>query len=154
MKSSEDLLLAYGIDVKSTATTSNANTKSILEPKTCPHCSEPNKPDAKFCMGCKMVLTLDAYTDTKNEAEETKKKLEELEAKQEILQANAANVFRALMREDMKVKSPPVEIITWNAKEGSEGLFKAAAIARAENQKREMEHQQRHHDLNNRRPVI
>jgi hypothetical protein len=38
---------------------------------------------------------------------------------------------------------PRVEIITWNEdKEGSEALFKAAAIARAENQKREREHQQ------------
>jgi hypothetical protein len=58
------------------------------------------------------------------------------------------------MLEDMGVKSQQVEIITWNAKEGSEGLFKAAALARAENEKREKEHQRRHHDLNYRRLVI
>jgi hypothetical protein len=45
---------------------------------------------------------------------------------------------------------PKVEIITWNATDGSEALFKAAEIARAENRKREREHQQRHHELNQR----
>jgi hypothetical protein len=41
-----------------------------------------------------------------------------------------------------------------NAREGSEGLFKAAEIARAENQKRESEHQQqRHHDLNQNKSI-
>lgn len=147
-ESSEDLLLAYGIDVKKSSSSKEEQQKqALLLAKTCPHCSEPNKPDARFCLSCKMVLTLDSYTETKNEAEESKKRLEELEAKQEILQANAANVFRALMLEDMGIKSQ-VEIITWNAKEDSEGLFKASAIARAENQAREKEHQQRHHDLN------
>jgi hypothetical protein len=99
-----------------------------------------------------MVLTLDSYTETKNEAEETKKRVEELAAKQEILQANSASILRALMAAaEAGVKPPQVEIITWNTdKEGSEGLFKAADIARAENQKREIEHQQRHHELNQR----
>ena len=92
--------------------------------------------------------------EKEKEAEESKKRLEELEAKQEILQANAASVLRALMAAEMGAK-PQVEIITWNPdKEGSEALFKAAAIARAKNQKREREHQQRHHDLNDRRLVI
>jgi hypothetical protein len=45
---------------------------------------------------------------------------------------------------------PKVEIITWNATDGSEALFAAAEKARAENQKREREHQQRHHELNQR----
>jgi hypothetical protein len=84
------------------------------------------------------------------EAEESKKRLEELEAKQEILQANAASVFRALMLDEMGIKSP-VEIITWNADKGSEDLFKAAAMARAVNEAREKEHQQRHHNNNGRR---
>jgi hypothetical protein len=72
------------------------------------------------------------------------KKMQELEAKQEILQANAASA------------KPPqvVEIITWRADEGSEGLFKAAEIARAENQKRERKYQQRHHNPSDRRLVI
>jgi hypothetical protein len=76
------------------------------------------------------------------EAEESKKRLEELEAKQEILQANTASVLRALMAAEIGAKPQQVEIIAWNAKEeGSEGLFKAAAMARARNEAREKEHQ-------------
>ncbi len=131
------------------------NKKDLLKPKPCPNCEEPNTPETKFCIKCRYVLSYDAYNETveekekaAKEAEETKRRLEELAAKQEILQANAASVLRALMAAEMGAKPPQVEIITWNAdKEGSEGLFKAAAIARDENQKREREHQQRHHEL-------
>ena len=41
-----------------------------------------------------------------------------------------------------------VEIITYDTKDGTEGLFAAAEMARAENQKRDREHQQRHRELN------
>jgi integrase len=118
---------------------------NLLKSKSCPHCSVPNKPDAKFCMSCKMILTLDAYTDTINEANETRRKLEEVQAKQEILQANTASVLNALMAAEMGIKSPEVKIIAWRSDEGQEGLFEAAAIARAENEAREKEHQQKHH---------
>ena len=74
-----------------------------------------------------------------------KKRLEELEAKQEILQANTGSVLSALMATEMGIKSPEVKIIAWRSDEGQEGLFKAAAIARAENEFREKEHQQKHH---------
>jgi predicted nucleic acid-binding Zn ribbon protein len=35
-----------------------------LGPKQCPNCSEPNKPDSKFCAKCRMVLSYDAYEET------------------------------------------------------------------------------------------
>jgi hypothetical protein len=67
--------------------------------------------------------------------------MKEIEAKQEILQANAASFLKALMAAEMGAK-PKIEIITRNTEEGSKGLFKAAEIARAENQKRERQHQE------------
>jgi hypothetical protein len=60
-ESSEDLLLAYGIDVKSK---DKRQQEILLEPKVCPHCSEPNKPEAKLCLACGMVLTYDEYNET------------------------------------------------------------------------------------------
>ena len=36
----------------------------ILRPRHCPNCNEPNRPDQKFCVKCKMVLTYDAYSET------------------------------------------------------------------------------------------
>jgi hypothetical protein len=68
--------------------------------------------------------------------EESKKRLEELEAKQEIFQANSTSVFRALMAAEAGIKPSEVEIIAWNSDKGSDALFKAAEIARAENQKK------------------
>ena len=121
--------------------------KGLLRPKQCPNCSESNKPEAKFCANCKFVLSFDAFNEaieekekTAKEAEESKKKMKELEAKQEIFQANSASILRALMAVEMGAK-PKVEIISWNAKDGPEGLFAAAEMARAENQKRERHHQ-------------
>jgi hypothetical protein len=131
---------------------SKGKVKNLLKPKICPNCDESNKPESKFCVKCKFVLSFDAFNEaseekarTAKEAEESKKRLEELEAKHEILQANTASVLNALMATEMGIKSPQVKIIAWRPDEGQEGLFEAAAIARAENESREKEHQQKHH---------
>jgi integrase len=56
-ESSESLLEAYGIITKDQKT-------DPLKYKQCTNCSEPNKPDSKFCAKCRMVLTYDAYSET------------------------------------------------------------------------------------------
>jgi len=35
-----------------------------LQSKQCPNCFEPNKPDGKFCIKCKMILSYDKYNET------------------------------------------------------------------------------------------
>ena len=62
-ESSQSLLEAYGI------VTTDVQLQDQLKPKQCPNCSEPNKPDSKFCAKCRMVLTYDAYQETYNESE-------------------------------------------------------------------------------------
>jgi integrase/recombinase XerD len=57
-ESSESILEAYGIVPKGKQQT------NVLNPKQCPNCNEPNKPDSKFCAKCRMVLTYDAYNET------------------------------------------------------------------------------------------
>ena len=59
-ESSDSLLEAYGIIPK-------GQQIDQLKPKQCPNCSEPNKPDSKFCTKCRMVLTYDAYNGTLEE---------------------------------------------------------------------------------------
>ena len=146
-ESAKKLLEAKGIIQR------NNTSANVLKAKPCPNCSESNKPDFKFCSRCKFVLSYDAFNEASEEkarsakeAEESKKRLEELEAKHEILQANTASVLHALMAAEMGIKPrPPVKIIAWRSDEGSEGLLKAAAVARAENEVREKQHQQKHH---------
>jgi integrase/recombinase XerD len=55
-ESNESLLEAYGI-------VASGQQIDQLRPKQCPNCSEPNKPDSKFCNKCRMVLTYDAYEE-------------------------------------------------------------------------------------------
>ena len=55
-ESNESLLEAYGI-------VTPGQQIDQLRPKQCPNCSEPNKPDSKFCNKCRMVLTYDAYEE-------------------------------------------------------------------------------------------
>jgi hypothetical protein len=54
----EDILQAYGLVEK------DSRTINGLQGKQCNNCSEPNKPDSKFCAKCRMVLTYDSYMDT------------------------------------------------------------------------------------------
>jgi len=77
-KSSESLLQAYGI-------VSSDQQVDQLRPRQCPNCTEPNKPDAKFCARCRMVLSYDAYTqalekqqEEENEMAEFRRELEDL----------------------------------------------------------------------------
>ncbi len=57
-ESSESLLEAYGI------VTRDRKQSDILRYKQCPNCSEPNRPDSRFCSKCRMVLMYDAYSET------------------------------------------------------------------------------------------
>ena len=69
-ESSESLLEAYGIVTK------NQQLSDTLRSKICPNCNESaNKPDAKFCTKCRMVLTYDAYTETLEKQQEKNQKL-------------------------------------------------------------------------------
>ena len=58
-----------------------------LRPKQCPNCSEPNKPDSKFCSKCRMVLSYDAYNETLEKQKEEKSQWDEL--RKEIDQVKA-----------------------------------------------------------------
>jgi integrase len=54
-ESSKSLLEARGI------ISGQEKESSILQPKCCPNCQEPNTPHNKFCSKCKMVLTYEEY---------------------------------------------------------------------------------------------
>lgn len=57
-ESSESILQEYGILPK------NNQETDLLGPRQCPNCNEPNRPDQKFCVKCRMVLTYDGYSET------------------------------------------------------------------------------------------
>ncbi len=63
-ESTESILEAYGIAPK------DQGLADVLKPKQCPNCNEPNKPDAKFCAKCRMILSYDAYNETVDEKQE------------------------------------------------------------------------------------
>jgi hypothetical protein len=63
-EASESLLQAYGI------IPSSGYENNILKPKQCPNCNEPNKPDARFCTKCKIILKYDAYNEIVEESKE------------------------------------------------------------------------------------
>jgi integrase/recombinase XerD len=76
-ESSESILEEYGITPKGRQET------EVLNPKQCPNCNEPNKPDSKFCAKCRMVLTYDAYSETIEEKQLKDKQIEEMMRKQD-----------------------------------------------------------------------
>ena len=68
---------AYGIISK------DQIVENTLKPKICPNCSEPNKPDSKFCAKCRMVLTYDAYNETLENQKEKESEVQRLQEKYE-----------------------------------------------------------------------
>jgi integrase/recombinase XerD len=75
-ESTESILEAYGILPK-------GQQLDQLKPKPCPQCNELNKPDGKFCVKCRMVLTYDAYSDTIEEKQQKDSEVKELKQKYE-----------------------------------------------------------------------
>jgi integrase/recombinase XerD len=73
-ESSESLLEFYGVLSKER----NGQSDTLLKPKQCPNCNEPNKPDSKFCAKCRMVLSYDAYSETLEKQNEEKSQWDEL----------------------------------------------------------------------------
>jgi integrase/recombinase XerD len=76
-ESSESILQEYGILPKDNQQT------DILRPKQCPNCNEPNRPDQKFCVKCKMVLTYDAYSETLALEQNKDRKIEDMIRRQD-----------------------------------------------------------------------
>jgi hypothetical protein len=58
-ESNESLLEAYGLVDKGVFI-------DQLKTKQCPNCTEPNKPDSKFCGKCRMILSYDSYNEVKD----------------------------------------------------------------------------------------
>jgi hypothetical protein len=88
----EDILQAYGLVEK------DQQTINKLQSKQCPNCSEPNKPDSKFCAKCRMVLTYDAYSETIEEKHQKESEVKELKNKYE----QDMKALRGEIREEMK----------------------------------------------------
>ena len=76
-ESKDSILEAYGIIPK------DREAADVLRPKQCPNCSEPNKPDSKFCTKCRMVLTYDAYDETLEQQQEKELQIQKLQQKYE-----------------------------------------------------------------------
>ena len=81
----EDILQAYGLVEK------DQQIINGLQSKQCPNCSEPNKPDSKFCAKCRMVLTYDAYSETLENQKEKEDRLTVIENQMSALLATLGN---------------------------------------------------------------
>jgi integrase len=91
-ESMKDLLRAKGIlkDEKQSA--------NVLQPKTCPHCREPNKPDAQFCFKCNFVMSFDAYHKTVEEKERKDQELQALRNEQQILKEHMTKMEESQLK--------------------------------------------------------
>jgi hypothetical protein len=76
-ESSESILEAYGI------VTTDEKIINKSKPKQCPNCLEPNKPDSKFCVKCRMILSYDAYCETVEEKKQKDCELLNLQTRHE-----------------------------------------------------------------------
>ena len=70
-ESNESILEAYGL-------IDHGIQVDQLRPKQCPNCSQPNKPDSKFCSKCRMVLTYDAYNETLEQQQKTQDDMDKI----------------------------------------------------------------------------
>ena len=95
-ESNESILEAYGIVTK------DKKLSDALKPKQCPNCNEPNKPDSKFCVKCRMVLTYDAYNETVEEKQDKDREVQSLKDQMRLMQDSQTEIL-ALLKEPAKL---------------------------------------------------
>jgi DNA-binding protein H-NS len=88
----KDLLKAKGI------LKDDKHSVNILQPKTCPHCKEPNKQDAQFCFKCNFVMSFEAYHNTMEETERKDQELQALRNEQQMLKEHMAKMEESQMK--------------------------------------------------------
>jgi hypothetical protein len=98
-ESSNGLLEAYGL------MPNDKQLSDTLKPKQCPNCSEPNKPDSKFCAKCRMVLTYDAYNETLDNQKEKDDKLTIMEERFNSMQSQMQSLITTLGSMDQSTKN-------------------------------------------------
>ncbi|MGE5634760.1 MAG: hypothetical protein ACM3VV_05970 [Deltaproteobacteria bacterium] len=74
-ESSNIILEKYGFK---NSKNSQQELSNVLKARECPNCNEPNKPDGKFCIKCKMILSYDSYTETLEKQKQKDNDIEEL----------------------------------------------------------------------------
>ncbi|MGA9151362.1 MAG: hypothetical protein WBZ36_12355 [Candidatus Nitrosopolaris sp.] len=93
-ESMKDLLKAKGIFKEEKQV-------NILQPKTCPHCKEPNKPDAQFCFKCNFVMSFEAYHKGVEEREKKDREISELKEQMAKMEESQLKITELL--EVMKI---------------------------------------------------
>jgi integrase len=92
-ESSNSLLEAYGI----LKPEENDGFKSnILKPKYCPNCNESNKPHARICIKCKMILIYDEYAEVLEKQKQKDNEIEEMKKQIDIMKEGQKELLELL----------------------------------------------------------
>jgi len=97
-ESSESILQEHGILPKD-----NSEEANVLQPKSCPNCYQPNRPDQKFCYKCNQVLSYEAFQDMLKEQQEKSEELQELK-RQMAEMKEMHEEMKVLLRNPKKLK--------------------------------------------------
>lgn len=81
-------------------TTRSREQATILKSRVCPNCSEPNKPESKFCSSCRMILSYDTYNEVIDEDADKEDSIKQL-ADQVVSQNK---ILEKLMKEVQEMK--------------------------------------------------
>lgn len=77
---------------------------SSLQSKQCPNCLEPNKPDGKFCIKCKTVLTYDSYNKTLEEKGKQENRINQLELEIQQIKQGQQELLELLKHPEQLIK--------------------------------------------------
>ena len=91
-ESSKSLLEIKGI-IKKEDIEKSAN---ILKPRQCPNCQESNKPESKFCIKCKMILSYDFYNDTLEKQKQKEFELQIMKQQIQMLTESQKEILECL----------------------------------------------------------
>jgi hypothetical protein len=81
-ESAEDVLLAYGVNIKGNKRRQNEKLKQEMTGPLCPFCHTPNIPDSQFCSSCRRPISIVSMNKLMQESDRTKQELQEMKARE------------------------------------------------------------------------
>ncbi|MGD1836408.1 MAG: tyrosine-type recombinase/integrase [Nitrososphaeraceae archaeon] len=90
------------LEKKGILTKQDRENSVINKSKICTNCSEPNRPDAKWCISCKMVISYDSYSETLEKQKKKENDIQEMKNQIQIIMSTLNQL--SINQKDIKDK--------------------------------------------------
>ena len=90
------------LEIKGIIKNNDMEKSNIIKSKQCPNCNEPNKPDSKFCIKCRLVLNYNSYNQVLEQQKEKESEIKSMKEQINRIENQLNGLFSCMLNLDQK----------------------------------------------------